>query len=376
MTLDTVSSPKPSEKELENLRKEVLHEINHGPKKRSAVSSVPKLDSRPSSQKTISVEPRQKPQKTKKVIPPKYSTPPKAQKKKASHTHKKKYKRGAWSIVVVFIVAFALMLYIFRIENTFTNFLVDHIPFPAIMVGGSIATLKEYRDGVTALETYYKTQSETAGNIPDKSTIEQQVVMRTIDVLLTERAARQMDIHVTPNDLNSAFKTLTAGLADDATTATELQTTYGWNEQEFKTYDVYPFLLQQRVEQALASDNTLTDPIRARAESAIKRFHDGEKFTDIAHEVSEEPNASSGGDLGWVEKGTLLPNFEKAVFSLESGEVSNIIRSPYGFHIFFVEEKDEAHNRVHARDIYFQGPKLGDYLTQQKQKTRIIKFVP
>jgi peptidyl-prolyl cis-trans isomerase C len=60
----------------------------------------------------------------------------------------------------------------------------------------------------------------------------------------------------------------------------------------------------------------------------------GEKFEVLAKKISQDPaSAARGGDLGFFMSGTLIPEFEKAVFSLKVGETSGIVRSPYGYHI-------------------------------------------
>ncbi len=80
---------------------------------------------------------------------------------------------------------------------------------------------------------------------------------------------------------------------------------------------------------------------RAKALDARRRILAGEKFAKLAGEVSEDPGtAKSGGDLGYFAKGTMEPALEKAAFSLKIGEVSEPIRSPYGWHLLEVLDRD------------------------------------
>ncbi|MFQ5482372.1 MAG: peptidylprolyl isomerase [Nitrospinaceae bacterium] len=71
----------------------------------------------------------------------------------------------------------------------------------------------------------------------------------------------------------------------------------------------------------------------AKAREVLKRVRAGESFESLAREFSEDVSASSGGDLGVVERGKMVPEFEKAVFSLKAGEVSGLVKTPYGLHI-------------------------------------------
>ncbi len=63
-----------------------------------------------------------------------------------------------------------------------------------------------------------------------------------------------------------------------------------------------------------------------------------EKFEELARKFSDDPTAESGGDLGRMEEGSLIPQLDRAVFSLAPGQISRPVRSELGFHIFKVEE--------------------------------------
>ena len=74
-------------------------------------------------------------------------------------------------------------------------------------------------------------------------------------------------------------------------------------------------------------------------EIAARVAQQPEQFADIARESSEDiGSANQGGQLGWITRGTLPPNLEQAVFSLDKGEVSGVIEGPDGFHVFLANE--------------------------------------
>ncbi|MEE4310485.1 MAG: peptidylprolyl isomerase [candidate division KSB1 bacterium] len=60
----------------------------------------------------------------------------------------------------------------------------------------------------------------------------------------------------------------------------------------------------------------------------------GSDFSALAKERSKGPNAQKGGDLGVVNKGDLLPELDNALRSLKTGEISKVVKSPIGYHIF------------------------------------------
>ncbi len=73
---------------------------------------------------------------------------------------------------------------------------------------------------------------------------------------------------------------------------------------------------------------------REEMDKVISLMNKGEKMADLAKRYSKAPDAENGGILGWFARGELDEVIEKVVFSLRQGEVSRVIESPYGFHIF------------------------------------------
>jgi peptidyl-prolyl cis-trans isomerase SurA len=81
------------------------------------------------------------------------------------------------------------------------------------------------------------------------------------------------------------------------------------------------------------------------------RLSAGAEFSDMAKQFSESPDASGGGDLGFIEKGTLsLIAFEQKAFSLPVGQTSDPFETPLGFHIVNVVARENQ--KVHVRQIF------------------------
>lgn len=99
-----------------------------------------------------------------------------------------------------------------------------------------------------------------------------------------------------------------------------------------------------------------------RAQDALARLRKGESFTRLAQQVSEDPGTRpAGGDLGFFAHGDLDSTFEKAAFALKPGEISGLVRTPFGYHIIRVEEIDTTRKEIHARHILIRvGPQESD----------------
>ena len=93
----------------------------------------------------------------------------------------------------------------------------------------------------------------------------------------------------------------------------------------------------------------------------LKRLRKGESFEKLAQTKSLGPEKVKGGDLGYFNQGEKPAEFDQ-VFMMEVGAISNVIKSPYGYHIFKLEE------RVAAREISFQEAKSGILQELRKRK--------
>ena len=85
---------------------------------------------------------------------------------------------------------------------------------------------------------------------------------------------------------------------------------------------------------------------RAKAESILAQLHHGGDFAKLAEKYSDDPgSAKQGGELGFIQHGATVPEFDKTAFSLAPGQLSGVIRTQFGFHIIQVEAKQPAHEK-------------------------------
>ena len=75
------------------------------------------------------------------------------------------------------------------------------------------------------------------------------------------------------------------------------------------------------------------------AQNVLEQLKAGEDFSEIAIEKSSGPSAAQGGDLGYLSKGTIIPEIEEVIFALEVEELSEVVKTDFGFHILKISDK-------------------------------------
>jgi len=82
--------------------------------------------------------------------------------------------------------------------------------------------------------------------------------------------------------------------------------------------------------------------VRKAAKEILAKAREGGDFATLAKEHSEGPTKSKGGDLGYFKKGQMMPTFDEAAFNMKKGEISDLVRTQFGYHIIKVEDIKEA----------------------------------
>ncbi len=212
---------------------------------------------------------------------------------------------------------------------------------------------------------------EIAKVFPDSEAFDKKLV----SMGLTEELLRQ-DIRQNLK-IETLLETITASL--EKTTDEAVETFYAKNPEKFQTGE------QVRTSHILISTKPEeSEDVRAQKRLNIAKLKgeitNGANFAEAASNHSDCPSKSNGGDLGFFEKGKMVPAFEEAAFQLKVGEVSDIVETQFGYHLIMVtEHKDkntipleELKDKIKTHlDNQKKGKVVNDYLNKLRSSATI-----
>ncbi len=218
---------------------------------------------------------------------------------------------------------------------------VDSIEVSDNQVEGELdrrmSMFEEQMNGREAMEEYF---NKPFSKIKDhfRDVVKDQILSQQMESQITQ------DIKVTPKEVKTFFKTL----PKDSLPLVE-------SEIEIAQIVIHPVIKDSQIKK-----------IKKSLKEYIDRVKKGEEFGFLASLYSDDvASAANDGDLGWVRRGDLVPEFAAAAFELEKeGELSKIIKTEFGYHIIqFLERKGE---RIHIRHIL----KIPKALSSEKRKAK------
>lgn len=252
---------------------------------------------------------------------------------------------------------------------------------PVAVVNGERVSYQEFNTDMDTLSHYYQwlstSQNVPAEQLPNQEQIKRDVLTQLINRTLVEQLAKQYQVSVSPVDVEQVWQQeiLSAFSNDEAATAQQIQAAYGMTAADFKERVLASNLLYDKVAQAVLLDADLQAQTKQRAEAAYALVKaDGADFAALAKELSDDTaNAEQGGDLGFFAKGAMVPEFEAAAFALEPGQISDLVKTQYGYHIIKLAEKKD--DQIRASHILIAFMELPNYLEQLRAQDTVKEIL-
>lgn len=185
-------------------------------------------------------------------------------------------------------------------------------------------------------------------------------------LLLSEASKQKID---QDEKLISVLEQLKSELMVQRLVEKEILEKVNVSDQEAEQYYNANKQLFMKPEQVHAFHILVSD--EAQAKKVRERLIKGEDFEKVAKETSVGPSSPRGGDLGFVSKGQLVPEFETAAFALKIGEISAPVKTQFGYHVIKVTESTPAQQMQY--DEIKENVKL--QLQQERQRTLLVEFI-
>jgi len=211
----------------------------------------------------------------------------------------------------------------------FQKLMINQAKIDSLVVSG-----EEVETEINKRLSYFESQLGSVEKVEEyfgksKDKIEQELTKVIEDQFLAQRMQTKLtsSIKVTPVEVKEAYELLTD--AEIPTMPTQVE--------------VAQIVIKPEI------TNEQKDKIRAKLNSFRDRVYKGEDFKMLATLYSDDPgSAARGGELGFVNRGDLVPEFERAAFRLKEGEISKVVESQFGYHIVqLIERRGEQINVRH-----------------------------
>ena len=251
-----------------------------------------------------------------------------------------------------------------------------------LRVDGRTVTLAQFQQDFAA--TLPADQNLTP---EERKELERSYLIQVVDRELTLAEADRLHVAVTPAEVAAALQGYRKGYADDAAFAAMLKER-GISLAQWRKKLETTLLMEKVARQAVyakvsVSDAEIADyyrqhqqdfdrPAQVRARQIVVStqqegdrllglLRQGEPFAKVAKTYSLSPDAEQGGDLGYFARGEMPAEFDAVVFNLPVGQLSDLVKSQYGYHIFLVEAnrpavhlalkdvRDEIHGKLLAK---------------------------
>lgn len=220
-------------------------------------------------------------------------------------------------------------------------------------VNGEAIPLADFQRQLTDARTYLLSEGlidpDTEEGQASLDALREQVLAQLIDQVLIKQAADDMGLTVTSEELDASIAKIKEDLGSDQAFAEALAAN-NLTEEEFRKLQRQQLLSRKVMDQITGELPDEAEQVHARhilvetreeAEAIQEQLENGADFAELAREHStDETTRDEGGDLGFFPRGVILPEFEEVAFSLEVGERSGIVETPFGYHIIEVLERE------------------------------------
>lgn len=256
-------------------------------------------------------------------------------------------------LVIVVLIITGVGIYKFKREDTFFKSVANIVPFPMAMIEMKPIYVsdfwKEVDISIKACEFSGASQDCSVDDTKKKAVQDGMIYEKVVTDLAQKNGAK-----VEQAKIDEQYKTVVDQNGGDKQFEELLKTRFGWTAADFKKRIYFNLLaadLEDKVIEKVSARHILVvtkegatedeiNQAKQKAQEALDKIKAGEDFSVVAQQYSGDPGSKDkGGELGFFSRGMMVPEFENVAFSLNKGQVSDLVKSDYGWHIIKVEDK-------------------------------------
>ncbi|MEK7168046.1 MAG: peptidylprolyl isomerase, partial [Patescibacteria group bacterium] len=359
---------------------------------------------KPTVRKAIKIEPIIKPKPVKKLKPikkkivkkieikkeivlPKFSLPPLS--RKMVKPIKTKTKISVLTVVYIAVAVVVLItaidvlgMYRFGWQDNFSRQVSNILPFPAGTVNNKMIRLSDYLSDVKTIQLALQNDREGVDGLVTGANVNERIFNRLALNTLLAQELKNRNQSVTSKELEQVWVSL-VNVSGEKQIKESIRNMYGLSESQFKEKVLKPLLMKDKLQALITQDESLkiNQDAKKKAEEVLAlALQPNVDFAVLAGQYTQdEAGVNTGGDLGWISKGEVPAELEKALFSLAPGTVSKeTVKNKIGYHIIKAEtkltDKDTGEESVKARQILIKVD-INQYLKEWLSQARLRKFV-
>ncbi len=296
--------------------------------------------------------------------------------------------------VVIFLGLLVADFYFYNLTRKITWGICRYVPLPvAIIDREGIITTRQLISNTQAIKNFYENQDfSDVGMRVDFATKEgkfrlktkeKEVLDKLIENRIVENIAESYNLHISEKEARQDLAVRIANSGREAKGfALDIRKLYNWSLNDFVEQIIIPEMyLNKLYDYYNENIKNQSEAYKKINQAATELEEDSSNFEEVAKKYSEGSSAENGGELGWFEKGQIVPEVAEVVFEMEPGQHSEIVESPLGFHIVYLEKirKSESgenlskeKKEVKIKQIHTKSGGFFEWFLQQKRQADVI----
>lgn len=277
-------------------------------------------------------------------------------------------------IAVVGYIVLSLGYIVGRWNGRTAQRIANFIPTPVGWYRGAPVWQRDVLTMSSGMRTYIATAKSSGASVSGLEGNPEVIAYNT--VLRTEATKRYLlaqGIRLTSEDILQAFTAQMTQSGSPNAVAERFKQLYGWTPSQYRTYITTADMLRAKMREFIVANDVLSASQRKQADAVHKIITSKElTFNDAAKKYGEDIYAAKGGDMGFIGRDELAPEIENVAFRMKVGDVSEVVVSPFGYHILQVSEQRQADSglEIHLWQIYIAGPDVDQMVSAELKQHR------